>query len=478
MSGWLPVPLGDAMSNLLDALVTLGCAAAGAGASLAMLSVGASPGLAGVMGVAAFGVGSQLQNVGIRRRDRRALDKELVALKRADLIISDQASQTEQRMIDLLAEAERRRTEREDALSAEIKVLETLLAQFGESMVKRVQAVEAQQAQMAGQAKRMQARIYAAPAPSQASGPAAGVDEPEDPHLLDIVQRALIENRVDLHLQPIVSLPQRKLKFYEALSRLRTPDGAVILPADYLRVAERAGLMSTVDNLLLFRCVQFIRRLTARQKDVGVFCNISLASLGDAAFFPQFVDFMRAHRDLSQQIVFELPQSAFQQMGASEESSLRSLTDLGFGISMDRVTSLSLDLDQMRRRGVRFVKLSPALLLDPALQESSGIRLEDFSAILARHGMALIGEKIETERQVVDLLDFGIAYGQGHLFGEPKPLKDDAPEPVRAEPRAAMAASAAASVAAPPAAEAAPAPFQPAGMTALFQARQQRRAAG
>ena len=77
----------------------------------------------------------------------------------------------------------------------------------------------------------------------------------DDAAILNIVREGLETNRVDLVLQPIVSLPQRKLRFYEALSRLRSEDGAVIMPAQYIKIAEPAGLMSVVDNLLLFRCV-------------------------------------------------------------------------------------------------------------------------------------------------------------------------------------------------------------------------------
>lgn len=452
------------MSNLTDVLVTLGCAAAAAGASLVLLNTGASPALAGVTGIAVFGIGSQLQNVGVRRRDRAALQRDLLALKRADLIMSDQLSQTAQRIQEVVAAAEDEHAAREAKLAAEMKMLETLLRQFAESMVKRVQAVEAAQAETAGQTRRLQARLQhrvAEPLPVAAVLPAQ--EAANDAHLFDLIQRSLIENRVDLYLQPVVSLPQRKLKFYEALTRLRTPDGALIMPAQYLQVAEARGLMSTVDNLLLFRCVQFIRRLTARQRDVGIFCNISAHSLTDSAFFPQFVDFMRAHRDLKDQIVFELPQAAFDAMGPGEEASLKALADLGFAFSMDRVTRLDFEIEPLRRRGVRFVKASPALLLNPEAETALGIRLEDFRELLGRSGIALVGEKIETERHVVDLLDFSIDYGQGFLFGEPKPLKDDDAPVQRAEERA-------------PAAQAAPA--QPAGMTALFQARAQKRAAG
>jgi len=438
------------MSNLTDALVTLCCAAAGAGAALATLNMGGTPAVAGVMGIAAFGVGSQLQNVGIRRRDRRAVQRELIALKRADLILSDQLMLAGERTAESFAKAEAGQSERESKLAAELKLLETLLRQFAESMVRRVQSVETALAETAGQTRRLHDRLSAGPVPAEiAQLPTR--DAADAARLLDLVQRSLIENRVDLHVQPVVSLPQRKLRFYEALTRLRTPDGALIMPAQYLQVAEAHGLMSTVDNLLLFRCVQFIRRLTARQRDVGVFCNISLASLSD----------------LAAQIVFELPQAAFDAMGPAEEQNLKELSSLGFAFSMDRVTSLDLDIEALRRRGVRYLKVSPAVLLDPAAQRGRGVRLEDLHEILARNGVALIGEKIETERQVVDLLDFSIDYGQGYLFGEPRPLKDDEPAQQRA-------------VAAAEDRSAAPqtAPAQAAGMSALFQARAQRRAAG
>ena len=452
------------MSNLKDGLITIACAAAGAGTALAMMSIGQPPALAGVLGIAVFVVGANLQDVYIRAADRAAQRKELLALKRADLILSDllaQAAERHQREIERL---EAGFSEGESRLGSEVKMFETVMRQFAESMVKRVQGVEAAQAEAAAASRRLDQRLsqMRAPAagPAAAAAPVRVIADAPKPEMLDIIQRALVDNRIDLHVQPIVGLPQRKLKYYEALTRLRAPDGRTIMPAQYLAVAEEAGLISTVDNLLLFRSVQFIRRLTARQRDVGVFCNVSLASLTDAQFFPQFVDFMRAHRDLIDHVVFEMPQAAYAAMGAGEEASLAELARLGFAFSMDHVTSLDFDFEAMRRRGVRFVKVTPQLLLSPQAREVGGIAIEDLRPLLARHGIALIGEKIESERQIVDLLDFEIEYGQGFLFGEPRALKEDAAETPA------------------PRAEAAPAPAQPQGMTALFQTRGQRRAAG
>ncbi len=52
------------------------------------------------------------------------------------------------------------------------------------------------------------------------------------------IRAAIDANRVDLYLQPIVTLPQRKVRYYEAMSRLRTDKGDVLPAADFLAPAE------------------------------------------------------------------------------------------------------------------------------------------------------------------------------------------------------------------------------------------------
>ena len=80
------------------------------------------------------------------------------------------------------------------------------------------------------------------------------------------------------------------------LSRLRAEDGSVIMPAQYIKVAAPAGLMSVVDNLLLFRCVQVVRRLTHKEPRRSASSATSPAdTLADTEFFPQFLDYMQAN---------------------------------------------------------------------------------------------------------------------------------------------------------------------------------------
>jgi cyclic-di-GMP phosphodiesterase TipF (flagellum assembly factor) len=204
------------------------------------------------------------------------------------------------------------------------------------------------------------------------------------------------------------------------------------MPAEYLSVAEPGGLVTAIDNLLLFRCVQIVRRLAKQDRKVGIFCNISMASLADESFFPQFLDLLTANRDLAGALIFEIGQQAFDARGSVEARNMGKLADLGFRFSVDKVTSLDLDLQDLSRSDVKFLKLGAQFLLDELteldgrqiLRSLPDLAAEDFTTLTRRYGVEVIVEKVETERQVVDVLDLNIGFGQGHLFGEPRAIKE------------------------------------------------------
>ncbi|MGK2741512.1 EAL domain-containing protein [Tepidicaulis sp. LMO-SS28] len=247
-----------------------------------------------------------------------------------------------------------------------------------------------------------------------------------DEELLPLVRDALEHDRLDLYLQPIVTLPQRQTSFYEALTRLRGPQGEVILPADYIRVAEPAGLMPILDNMALLRCVQVTRQMEKRKKDTPIFCNISAHTLCDTEFFPQFLDYMKDHEELASRLVFEIGQDAYDAAGAVEHESLRDLAALGFRLSLDRVRRLDMDPHQLHATGFRFVKIDAVQLLDAAEGGTpffGNIHPQDVKELMRRAGLTLIAERIESERTVVDILDYDLDYGQGFLFARPRPVR-------------------------------------------------------
>lgn len=294
-------------------------------------------------------------------------------------------------------------TERRDALVSEMKQLESLIDRLSRSFEAKLSE----------------------------SNSAAHV-APQDDAILRDVKDALKDGRVDLHLQPIVSLPQRRVSFYEGFTRLRRPDGSLILPAEFLDAARRAHLMGIVDNFTLFRCVQIVRRLAERDRRVGVFCNIAASSLEDTTFFPLFLQFMTENRDLSGAVIFEIRADRFETRSRTMRDNMDKLTALGFRFSIDHADDVGLDLPRLQSAGVRFVKINGNHLIDqlrdpmgprPVSSINRAVDGDEVSAVYSRYGITLIAEKIEDETSVIEILEYDVPYGQGHVFGAPRPIK-------------------------------------------------------
>jgi cyclic-di-GMP phosphodiesterase TipF (flagellum assembly factor) len=243
--------------------------------------------------------------------------------------------------------------------------------------------------------------------------------------LLATLRNAIDENRIDLFLQPMVTLPQRKVRFYEAVTRLRDERDQLIAAEEFISIAEASGLIGRIDHMVMLRCVQVLRRLMVRNKDVGVFCNVAAATLGNAATFAQCLDFLEANRALAPSLVLEFKQSTFRSLGPVETENLAALAQRGFRFSIDHVTDLRIEPRELADRGVRFIKVPATLLLDPRQASAADIHPSDLSDLLGRFGIDLIAERIEGERAVVDLLDYDVRVGQGFLFAPPRPLRPE-----------------------------------------------------
>ena len=378
-----------------------------AGAFLWRAGLGAGAGAAITVG--ALGLFSAIHVMVTARAGRAALRQEIAQIREAYRLLAD-AMETTQGAVNELAQAiETGALSRTEELTGEVRMLEGLIQQMSESI---------------------DARLAAPPrAPADTH---EGRREQQSNVLLKTIHEALAENRVDLYLQPVVSLPQRRTVFYESFTRLRDASDRVMMPAEYLSVADAEGLVPAIDNLLLFRCAQIVRGLARQDRKVGVFCNVALTSLGDETFFPQFLDFLSQNRDLNQALIFELGQATFDARGAVEARNMAKLADLGFRFSIDKVQTLDLDFADLQRSDVRFVKVAADLLIEQLLDLDGGaplrsmpdIQAADFSALTRRYGIEVIAEKVEGERQIVDILELDVGLGQGHLFGEPRAIKE------------------------------------------------------
>jgi cyclic-di-GMP phosphodiesterase TipF (flagellum assembly factor) len=250
------------------------------------------------------------------------------------------------------------------------------------------------------------------------------VEPTNDRELLAEIREGLSANRVDLYLQPVVTIPQRKVEYYEAFSRMRTATGGVLRPEDYLPVATRENLIGVIDNLLSFRAVQMIRRHRQRNKPIMCFINLSASLLSEPEYFAPFRDFLEANRNLADSLCFDLGQADVNDRWEVIGPSVDAIAALGFRFALDQVEHFDIAFNQLAQRHVAFVKAPARLLLAPHGEVRSRYAALDLKEAMARHGITIVAHMVETERQVVELLDLNIELAQGYLFGEPKQARD------------------------------------------------------
>jgi cyclic-di-GMP phosphodiesterase TipF (flagellum assembly factor) len=379
--------------------------------------------------------------VSMRLRDRTDVGGQIADLSRGTADLARQVAEFGRRLAAVegrLASANAAGADRIQAVVGEINELGVLVKQLAVSVASHDDMLAAGADAAAAKRKLDDEQQRELPLvsqnPSVAAAPAAVVpaainagpaSSRSQAQILTTVKNAVEENRIDIFLQPMVTLPQRKVRFYEAVTRLRDDNDQLLAADDFIAVAEAAGLIGRIDHMVMLKCVQVLRRLMVRNKDVGVFCNVAAATLSNPTTFAQCLDFLEANRALAPSFVLEFKQATFRNLGPAETEHLAALAQRGFRFSIDHVTDLRIEPRELADRGVRYIKVPAALLLDQRQTSASDIHPSDLSDLLGRFGIDLIAERIEGERAVVDLLDYDVRFGQGFLFAPPRPLRPE-----------------------------------------------------
>ncbi len=246
------------------------------------------------------------------------------------------------------------------------------------------------------------------------SGSASRRLESSEHALQAMITDAVAHSRVRLHLQPIVQLPSRQTVHYEALSRIRDANGKVIMPAEFLPAAARAGLGGALENMQLAQVISLCRQIGGRHEDTRIFCNLSQAAVADHAFRRELLGFLGTHRALVHRLIFELSAASLNSLDDDALADMSALEALGFHMSVDDVSLSELPDLRTRFENIAFTKINADEIL-----AADAARLSQ----IANGGVQIIAVRVESERQAVALLDAGIGFGQGFLFGKPRPAR-------------------------------------------------------
>lgn len=232
------------------------------------------------------------------------------------------------------------------------------------------------------------------------------------------LRSAVSGQKFQLVFQPIVHLDTRTLHHYEALSRFE--DGGS--PFETIRLAEGVHLIGEFDLAVVQRVVDLLGEKRRAGEVIDVAVNLSGHSLESTVFMAALREILAVDPALRRQLIFEITESTQITNLVHAANAVRQLRDDGHFVCLDDFGAGAASFPYLQALEVDYVKIDGAYV--KALQAQGQTRdqaiLKGMVWLCKELGIGTVAEMVETEDQARLLLDFGIDYGQGYLFGRPE----------------------------------------------------------
>ena len=245
-------------------------------------------------------------------------------------------------------------------------------------------------------------------------------DESSLKHTLDMASRlssALDRNAIELYVQPVFASDRTTVTGYEALSRWLDPELGMVLPMEYLAVAEKAGLVEPLTRLTLKQALQLLRRLSAAQPDIRVSLNLSAAQFFAPGLLQALEACSDAERQLFPRLELEIKESALTRDFDQAFVLITRLRELKMGICIDDYGLSRYSLMYLQKLPVTSIKLARVFSERISREPREVAFIEGVSRFAGGVGVRVVVKNIENEQQLLSLrVDLPVFY-QGLALG-------------------------------------------------------------
>ena len=233
------------------------------------------------------------------------------------------------------------------------------------------------------------------------------------------LRQAIIEDRLRLHYQPIVSLDDRVIRAHEALLRVEHPERGLLTPDSFLSTAEDSDLIVPMGDWACDAAIQEAARWGIEGPWISI--NVSTRQLSEAGLADKVVALLERHGLPANRLVLEVTESAMLDRRV-DGSDLRRLDALGVRIALDDFGTGYSSLTHLRDLPVKVLKLDRSFISNLG-REPGATAIVRAVVVLARSlGLHTVAEGVESEDQAELLQSFGCDSAQGYLFGRPIPM--------------------------------------------------------
>ena len=240
-------------------------------------------------------------------------------------------------------------------------------------------------------------------------------------HSVEQTLRSALENkRIEVHFQPVVRISDGSVVGAEALARIRTPEGELLQPVEFIDVAEDSGLIADLGSQVLTLAFQRVARWSKNaNRPFSMAVNVSARQLADPAFPALVGEALKANNLDPEQVALEFTESALIAANPVTEQVLGQLTELGIRMGLDDFGTGFSSMTYLKRFPINFLKIDRTFVAGLDSNDDDTAIVTGTVALAHSLGLQVVAEGVETEPQLQQLQKLQCDLAQGFHFSEP-----------------------------------------------------------
>lgn len=249
--------------------------------------------------------------------------------------------------------------------------------------------------------------------------------------LSQALRQAVQDDSLQVAYQPVIDVAKRQVLGVEALARWSL-DGEAISPAEFIPIAEEAGLIGKLGMQVLHRSCALLARLRAQGQPLYCSVNLSLRQFLEFNLVDDVPNVVFFYGLPASAIRLEITESLVAESETTVTSTMRALHALGFDFQLDDFGTGQSSLHRLQTLPFQTLKIDRSFVIPLDLGDTLMVRtVMDLAKAL---GQSVVAEGVETPQQLAELLALGVTRIQGFLLA--RPMSDMALEAWLAQPLA------------------------------------------
>ncbi|MBO6196989.1 MAG: EAL domain-containing protein [Butyrivibrio sp.] len=237
-----------------------------------------------------------------------------------------------------------------------------------------------------------------------------------------IVKHALDDDLLEVYYQPIYNPKTNQFSSCEALLRLRNPQMGFISPAVFMPVAERNGMVVSIDSFVLDEVCDMISSSDATQNGLDyVEVNLSVVDCIQANLADSIIKTIERHGVKPDQLNFEITETFEEGITSAMDENIESLISYGIPFSMDDFGTGYSNIARISTLPVEIFKLDKSIVQSAFESETSYMVMLNLVKIIKNLGKEIVAEGVETKEQAEQIIKLGCDHIQGFYYARPMP---------------------------------------------------------